>query len=107
MCSPKSKIMISPSRWSDLSFAQQMGNVGSEIARARHWEKQKDPASRDKALERALELLDLTLDATIETARLKEVARLREVVAAWYAGQKDYAIDEAVLENYCISFFRI
>ncbi|OGX08398.1 MAG: hypothetical protein A2Z88_02190 [Omnitrophica WOR_2 bacterium GWA2_47_8] len=96
--------MIDPSRWLNLSFAQQMGNIGSEIARARHWEKQNDAVSRDKALERALELLDLSLASTKTMPQLKEVARLREVVAAWYARQKDYDIDKTALEDYCINF---
>ncbi len=96
--------MMDSSRWSELSFAQQMGHVGSEIARVRHWEKQKDTASRTQALERALELLDLTLDSTKTVSQLKEIARLREVVAVWYLGQKTYDINEAGLENYCVSF---
>ncbi len=96
--------MINISRWSKFTFAQQMGNIGSEIARARHWEKKNDRINRDKALERALELLDLTLDAVERTPRLKEIARFREIVSAWYAGGKDYEFDQNALENYCTSF---
>ncbi len=96
--------MINSTRWSTLSFAQQMGNIGSEIARARHWEKQNDALSRDKALERALELLDLSLDSTKRLSQLKEMTRLREVVAAWYLRQDDYDINKASLEDYCITF---
>lgn len=91
-------------RWERLSLAEQMGNIGSEISRARHWEKHRDREGCKKSLERALDLMDLTLQDARWRPRLKELARFREVVCHWYAGQKEYEIHPEGLETYCTSF---
>ena len=91
-------------RWSQLSLIQQLGNIGSELSRARHWEIQKDRVSRDQALERALDLLDLTLGDKRFRSRLKEPARLREVVGDWFSGKQEYDISPERLEAYFTSF---
>ena len=91
-------------RWSKLTFAQQMGNIGSELARARIWQERKDEEQRIKALERALELIDLTLDEQRTDSRLRELTRLREVVGDWYAGPKMYQVPAGFLEDYCTQF---
>ncbi len=91
-------------RWHGLSLPQQMGNIGSEIARARRWEGLGDKARRDAAIERALELVDLTLSDPRRRAGLGEIARLGEVVRAWYAGSEAYDVSPEALEAYCTSF---
>ena len=96
--------MIEQSRWSKFSLAQQIGNIGSEISRARYWEEKKDPAGRAKALERALELINLTLADSRHRHRLKEIARLQEIVGAAFAGENDYQISLLELDNYCLDF---
>ena len=55
---------------------------------------------------RALALLDVTLDdeRLRSTGRLRELARLREVVADWYARRGEYRVSARALEEYCISF---
>lgn len=45
--------------WSKLSFVEQMGNIGSEVGRARKWQG-KDENRFYLAVEKALELFDLT-----------------------------------------------
>jgi hypothetical protein len=47
--------------WQKLRLAEQMGNIGSEVARVIHWQEAGDDIEKEKALQRALELLDLTL----------------------------------------------
>lgn len=96
--------MVNQQRWEQLSFAQQLGHIGSELSRARHWEARNDSLSREKALARALELLDLSLDDDRWKSRLKEVARLREIVSAWFSGHTEYEITPEVLEGYCTLF---
>lgn len=91
-------------RWHGLTLPQQMGNIGSEIARARHWEGQGDAERRNAAIERALELIDLTLSDVRRRAGLREIARLREVVCAWYCGSDAYDVPPAALQEYCTSF---
>ena len=91
-------------RWHGLTFPRQMGNIGSEIARARHWEGRGDRANRDAAIERALELIDLTLRDPRRCSGLREIGRLREVVCDWYLGSGTYDVSPAELEDYCTSF---
>jgi len=51
---------LATGRWQTLSLMEQLANVGSDVARAHRWQG-KDPASCEKACDRALELLDLTI----------------------------------------------
>ena len=67
-------------RWRSLSLKEQIGHITSEIVRASVWEERGDLSSRNGALERALELIDLTLECYSQSRR-RELARLREVVA--------------------------
>ena len=96
--------MINNQKWSKLSFAEQLGHVGSEISRARHWHEKGDKPSRDKALERALELIDLTIDDKRWKEKLKEIVRLREIICDWLFEQKNYEIEPVALEHYCTDF---
>jgi len=91
-------------KWLKLSRTQQLGNIGSEIARARYWQTHNDLVNRERALERSLELLDLTLDDRRWKSGLKEIARLREVICAWYYNLTLFDISPKELEDYCISF---
>jgi hypothetical protein len=91
-------------RWNAMTLPRQMGNIGSEIARARHWEGRGDRANRDGAFERALELIDLTRRDTRRRGGLREIGRLREVVCDWYLGLGTYDISPAEIEDYCTSF---
>src|SRR3989338_5971966 len=91
-------------RWIKLSFAKQLGNIGSELLRARHWEIKRDSLNQHKALERALELMDLTMkDHRWQTSlcRLKEFNRFREIILDWYSDQKNYEYSSNFLERYC------
>lgn len=70
---------LSFERWQELSLLEQLGNIGSEVSRALKWEG-KDEKTFNGAVDRALELFDLTLqDARWRGARLREIARAREV----------------------------
>jgi hypothetical protein len=91
-------------RWHGLTLAQQLGNIGSELARARHWETAGDREQREAALFRALELVDLTLDDPRRRRGCKEIARLREVIGDWYAGSGTYDVSPEELQDYCTSF---
>ena len=51
---------LATGKWFELSLCSQMGNIGSEVGRARKW-KDKDPKIFESAVFRAIELLNLTL----------------------------------------------
>jgi hypothetical protein len=93
---------LAAGRWWTLSLAEQLGNVGSEVSRATRWTS-RNPDLAQGALYRALELLDLTLaDPRLRQspARLREIARAREVVADFFAGPNQYRSTAASLQKY-------
>ena len=75
--------------WSRFSLAEQLADVGSEVYRALKWQK-RDKKLYEKALERVLELLDLTIKDMRWRKRLKEITRLREVFCDTIWGEKQY-----------------
>lgn len=91
-------------RWKSLPFLVQMANVGSEVERALRWKAKHNPSSCEKALDRALELLDLTLATATRFRRLKELARVRELLVDYFLGSNQYASTEAVWRKYFFSF---
>ena len=70
---------LAAGRWRTLSLAEQLGNVGSEVDRSiRAWEAGKTERF-EKALERALELFDLTAqDDRWRGPRRREILHARE-----------------------------
>jgi hypothetical protein len=92
--------------WWELSLAEQLGNIGSEISRAERW-RTRNPETSRGAFFRALELLDLTLaDPRLRQSRprLREVARAREVVADYFAGPNQYGSTGPSLQKYFDAF---
>lgn len=77
------------SRWQKLSLAEQLGNIGSEVLRASR-QQNKDEKMFRGAVERALELFDLTLDDPRWKGRHWEIARAREVFCDAVYGGKLY-----------------
>jgi len=95
---------MSEEKWHKYNLAQQLGNIGSEILRAVNREKIGDLPGRQNALERALELIDFTLSDISHRSRLKEIVRLRELVAANYVGDDYYRVSLNDLQNYLLPF---
>jgi len=97
---------VARGRWHGLSLAEQFGNVGSEIGRAIRWST-KNPETAQAALYRGLELFDLMLDDPRHrqsVARLREIARAREVVVDFLAGSNEYGSTGASLQKYFDQF---
>lgn len=93
---------LAAGRWSELSISEQLGNIGSEVGRAIRWRARNPDVARG-ALYRALELFDLTLADRRHhgsRARLREIARAREVVADFLAGPNQYASTGPSLQRY-------
>ena len=89
-------------RWHELTLAEQLGNIGSEVSRAIRW-RDRNKLLAESALVRALELLDLTLsDPRLRgsVARLREIARAREVVVDFLAGSNEYGTIGISLQRY-------
>lgn len=80
-----------------------MGNIGSEIHRL-VTSKDKDQAKFDSALDRALELIDLTLSDPRWKKGYKEIARVREVLCDICFGENEYDTSLEVLDEYFFQF---
>lgn len=70
---------LAAGRWNELSLAEQMANIGSEVYRAIKWFRKKEQKYFQSAFERALELLDFTITDNRWKGRRKEICRAREV----------------------------
>ncbi len=67
-----------------------MGNVGSEVERALKWQQRGDNEHRTLAVERALELLDLTIADPRNRGRLSEMTRVREELVDYFCGENRF-----------------
>ncbi len=91
-------------RWAELTLAEQLGNVGSEVNRMISW-RHKDKAIANRAFERMLELMDLTLANLHNKYRLREIARARELlVGNWLASDLEGDVELSQLNNYFFQF---
>jgi hypothetical protein len=96
-------VSLAAGRWQSLPLAEQLANVGSDVARAHRWQG-KDPQLCEKAFVRALELLDLTIADTRWKGRRKELTRVREFLCDAMLGGKEYGSDLAGLDRYFYPF---
>ena len=86
-------------RWRELSLVERMANVGSEVCRAIAWRQRNQDVAR-LALERALELLDLTLLTVADSPpRLRELARTREVLVDYFLFDNRYGSTDALWQG--------
>ncbi len=95
---------LAEGRWKRLSFLEQMANIGSEIERALNWKAKHNYDYSQKAFERALELIDLTLDSLTSSTRLKELARVREAVVDFFAGSNQFRSTDISWRKYFLAF---
>ena len=86
---------LAKGRWADFSFLEQMANIGSEVERALNWRAKPHPAYGDQAAERALELVDVTLETAHHFPRLKEVSRVREALVDYFFGVNQFQSTDA------------
>jgi hypothetical protein len=95
---------LAQSRWLEMSFIEQMANIGSEVHRVLHWQGAGEKENKENAFWRALELIDLTISDKRWQIRLKELTRLREILCDLFVGGNVYNISSKNLENYFLSF---
>jgi len=95
---------LAEGRWFRLSLVEQMANIGSEISRAVSAADRDDPSRSNRAVERALELFDLTAADPRFKTRLKEVLRARELVCEYFYGTNPYNDSGEALNNYFLQY---
>ncbi len=84
-------------KWQAMSWPQKMGNIGSEITRARIWEEKNNRPAARQSFERVLEMLQAS-------AGNAETDLLREVVVDLVRDGQQYQISPKELEDYCLPF---
>lgn len=95
---------LASGRWAKLSFAEQMANIGSEVERALNWKTKHNDIYFRNAFERALELMDLSLECAKGYAKLKELCRLREALLDYFLGENQFKFNETALRRYFSNF---
>lgn len=95
---------LAAGRWKELSFFEQMANIGSEMERTIRWKKKNNADYSRRAFERALELLDLTVADEKNRKRLRELLRVREALADHFAFDNIYKSTNQNWQNYFLAF---
>ena len=74
-------------KWRKISREEQILNIASELSRAKFWLGKKNEEEFLNCLNRAFELIDLTIDSW-RGKSLKEFLRFREVLAQFYVNKE-------------------
>ena len=90
--------------WEKLNFFEQMANIGSEVERAIIWRNKNNDLYSQKAIERAFELLNLTIASHQTQKKLKELTRLREMLVDYFFGQNQYSSTDQLWQKYFYAF---
>ncbi len=95
---------LAQGRWRQFSLMEQLAHVGSEAIRAMRW-KEKDRLDYSwEAFERPLELLELTVADPKNHPRLRELTRLQEALADYFAGENLFRSTPKKWETYFLGF---
>ncbi len=95
---------LASGRWQTLSLIEQLANIGSEVERALNWRQKGNPEHSQKALERALALIELTIADPRHTSRLKEITRLREALLDFFLGENQFQTTPQFWQKYFYAF---
>src|SRR3989338_9120795 len=94
---------LAAGRWQTLSLSEQLGNIGSEVSRARRWQGV-DATRFEGAVARANELFDLTLDDPRWQRGRKELTQVRDCFLDALEGAAKYHTTLDDLQHYCDPF---
>ena len=97
---------LAQGRWFTLSICEQLANVGSEVERATRWHQRGEREHFERAFDRMLELLDLTIadPRWRHRGRLKELLRVREVLCDLFYGGNVYGTTFEDINKYFLYF---
>ena len=97
---------LADGRWQTFSLVEQLAHIGSEVSRALRAKNAGDRARMDQAMERGLELFDLTIADPKNLQRLREVCRAREVVCDFFWGDNEYHSTGESLDRWFLAYAR-
>jgi hypothetical protein len=89
-----------------MTLLEQFANIGSEVERALSWTERHHDGLAASALDRSLQLIDLTIaDPRRRTSgTLKELTRIREILCDFLLGGNQYNTSAAFLRSYFYAF---
>ena len=91
--------------WMVRPITYQMGNIGSEVSRSLKWVVKGNQARADKAIDRALELFDFTIEANASNSgRLREILKAREEFCDYFFNDNSYHTDPVKMQRYYDQF---
>ncbi len=97
---------LAAGRWRQLKLIEQMAHIAGEVERSLNWKGKNNSLYSQAALDRAFELLDLTIEDNKNRSRLKEIVRVREALADFFWGENQYGSNAASWQKYfaCFSY---
>lgn len=98
------KGLLESGRWFRFSLMEQMANIGTDVDRAIKWRNNGDMIDSEQAVERALELLDFTIADPKNKPRLKEILRVRAMLADYFFGINEFGFTDEFWHNYFYDF---
>lgn len=90
-------------KWAKMPLNLQMGNIGSEVSRSLKWTAKGNEARAARAIDRALELFDLSI-ACNKGPKLKEICRAREEFCDYFFNDNSMHTDPAKMQKYYDDF---
>jgi len=95
---------LAAGRWRELGLMAQLANIGSEVGRAATAKQRGKFERMWGALDRALELFELTVGDPANRGRLREVTRARELVLDYLVGDNVYKSSAESWDEYFVPF---
>lgn len=95
---------LAAGRWRSFSLAEQLANVGSEVERALNWRNRNNAEYSRLAVDRFVELLDLTIADPKHRGRLRELTRLREALLDYFMGDNQFGSTDKSWRAYFYGF---
>lgn len=95
---------LAAGRWNELTLLEKMANIGAEVERAFAWRERNNAEYSRMAYERALELIDLSLQYFHKPSHLREIARMREALIDFFWGVNEYGSTEELWRKYFSHF---
>lgn len=100
---------LTQEKWNSMRIENQILNIASELLRAKNWLAKKDIVYTQNSLDRALELIDLTImdRKKWNNSHLGELLKFREILGEFYIGLNKDVKQFAKLIKALLSFNKI
>lgn len=95
---------LAAGRWKDMPLLERMANIGSEVERAISWRERGNAAYSEKAIERALELIDLSLQYPTRSSHSREIVVVRGLLVDYFCGENEFKSTDAAWRRYFSPF---